>query len=1076
MGIKGPIENHEDESTISTLSAEEQELSVKASRSLIQALYEDSRNRSSVEDALISSRFNSEREIFEALPLSEEDIQDFESRLYTPRLSAFTLIFLREVVRFVHEMRKAAKHRHLNTFLFAFREKFLSVSPCIINYLNFVDQLIFATESSRIPETMGWFSTSSVGEFVNTLAFSSDDIVEQIAEAIGERPTAEIVDVIHIIHNIGAQALADGDWAFPAYKRCMDLLQKISQIRIQPIVQYALDNALEGLEKELGHPTKSAVAYMGNPIEGRPLSSFSSEMQKEDEIISRKIVPFAPFLAGDRFTKIAKDAVAIADHSNMVQQIGFYSINESVDISGPSLAAVQEAMNGIDRENLKRYPGDFLLFLHNEIFYPAFGQDCYEKWHEVIPEFSTEELRSIITTEQDLSAFRLRDEKMRVELHAKAKQNMCVLLIEKARDLLHKLPSEIIARIHPDMLATLESDSNQTPYQDTFYAAIDFLKFAIVLGKSRSEIAEILGNERGLTVAQAERVLRDFGNEDGMFLPVRDAAEAEYQIFLQENREMEADIKERLSRKLQKEFHHGLANHKKNLSQLLESLAKTMDEQRTSVSFYLLDELIEDPFLSPYIKDPENDSRLLQQLHRPELRERIERDLGCSIRDISLHSQLQLLRFLVDENRETFNRLRTVLEMHPGIRDAILSAFLVCASNSELGNDIISLAERADSEATFPLIADILGIVDEKYTLMKGRGGERIGKSDKFDSVILKRTIALIKEVCALPEDVEMEHFIDQAKQYQHDTIAWGALFKAVASNDQHGPISPDEMSFLYRDIKVDTVPCGSLVSKLDRDKMQSAENYANPKLFGPREYDMIVRNLRKAYRDVDPGWLEVLIDNIPRDLNDPNTTFVLVKNQKTGDLVGVIKFRSDPDNPGAYYLGTMYVDEGFEKGFGVGDYLQQTAASLMEKGAPYSGSVALSNVAMERHINVAGAVGTALVFEEDGQHSSKELLKVSWNTGFELRSKNADQFSEERIKKMAEEGFEEDGIAARLFNTSIGESALFVKSARKFLDEGYVISRYFYGQKNGKPDLRKTYVVFEKVKKREKRSDLQVA
>ncbi len=83
---------------------------------------------------------------------------------------------------------------------------------------------------------------------------------------------------------------------------------------------------------------------------------------------------------------------------------------------------------------------------------------------------------------------------------------------------------------------------------------------------------------------------------------------------------------------------------------------------------------------------------LIQQMNRPAIRQKIEGDLGISLADIPLRSQIHLLRFLADKDSVIFDRLRSVLQKHPTHSKNILLSFLACSEDQEMGNIILALA------------------------------------------------------------------------------------------------------------------------------------------------------------------------------------------------------------------------------------------------------------------------------------------------------------------------------------------------------------------------------------------------
>lgn len=89
---------------------------------------------------------------------------------------------------------------------------------------------------------------------------------------------------------------------------------------------------------------------------------------------------------------------------------------------------------------------------------------------------------------------------------------------------------------------------------------------------------------------------------------------------------------------------------------------------------------------------------LLQHLQRPEFRGRIEDDLGVELRDISLRSQVQLLRYLSDQDPAGYTRLLTVLNRQPDSAHDIAESFLAFGENPDMAETILNVAELLEAD------------------------------------------------------------------------------------------------------------------------------------------------------------------------------------------------------------------------------------------------------------------------------------------------------------------------------------------------------------------------------------------
>lgn len=157
--------------------------------------------------------------------------------------------------------------------------------------------------------------------------------------------------------------------------------------------------------------------------------------------------------------------------------------------------------------------------------------------------------------------------------------------------------------------------------------------------------------------------------------------------------------------------------------------------------------LAADPDLNPFAKTEERDlPLLLQHLHSPALRLRVENDLGIRLRDIPLRSQIHLLRFLADQDATGYNRLRDTLHTLPDAAPDIAHSFLAFAEHPELGNTVLATAEllRDDEKAAkklFGAYATFARSVDWETSQILGVGAHALQERMPERSAVLRHLL-----------------------------------------------------------------------------------------------------------------------------------------------------------------------------------------------------------------------------------------------------------------------------------------------------------------------------------------------
>lgn len=140
----------------------------------------------------------------------------------------------------------------------------------------------------------------------------------------------------------------------------------------------------------------------------------------------------------------------------------------------------------------------------------------------------------------------------------------------------------------------------------------------------------------------------------------------------------------------------------------LEKVYEANKEKATVFSPIPGEVFFEDPTILPYgqEKADEEEFVLMQQLHRPEFRNFIEKRLGVALGELTLRSQLQLLRFLSTQSSEQFGALEEALGM-PGLeRKVFLESFFAGAENSKYGEALLSVAQAWAPQESNAFFAD----------------------------------------------------------------------------------------------------------------------------------------------------------------------------------------------------------------------------------------------------------------------------------------------------------------------------------------------------------------------------------
>jgi hypothetical protein len=297
---------------------------------------------------------------------------------------------------------------------------------------------------------------------------------------------------------------------------------------------------------------------------------------------------------------------------------------------------------------------------------------------------------------------------------------------------------------------------------------------------------------------------------------------------------------------------------------------------------------------------------LLQRLHHPMLVKQAEADLNITFKSISLRSQVQLLRFLAENNTESFLRLQKVLLRHKASEYSILESFLAAGENKEFGNTILDLAEKLqpdDAAKVFKRYSQIVELVDGNESKIFARAGiiEPSPKQiqDTRRSLIRKANSLLESSLHEINEGgdpksqtAKLTHLLARAED---EVLVTSALYKSIP---------PAQRADLTLSI--------SAASELNSDEITLMQKIGR-------------ENSDSTYKS-DPVYREWTKQSLGGAFTDPSCTYYVLRVK--GQIVAFM--RSTPtDDPGTLYIGSFNADK-FHMDSGLGfDFFSQVVGKL---------------------------------------------------------------------------------------------------------------------------------------------------
>ena len=480
---------------------------------------------------------------------------------------------------------------------------------------------------------------------------------------------------------------------------------------------------------------------------------------------------------------------------------------------------------------------------------------------------------------------------------------------------------------------------------------------------------------------------------------------------------------------------------------ILTKKTEELREQIPQVFFENLNRLSIDEQVNPFAKDANEDEILLfQQLHVPEMRKAIEKDLGIELTEIPLRSQFYLLQYISDKEGLKFGQLKDCLEKNPNIKGDIAYAFLICAENSQYADAILEIAneyEENDLKGIFSKYREIAEGTRQIESLMQAQFKKEkefsISQIQLTARTVLQKANEVLLDFSGRikkGEVLDENNLKQKLESIKADQIFFTSVFKNFAKNNP-------EASF--EDFK-----------GLSFETMSSPE----VKKYSERFFEIANENNQNE----NPIVQEIVRKGLEKGLENEKTVFdVLLKDE---DPIALQRF----DDEGTYYYyGSVNVDVKYH-GSAIFEQMKKESLDRRAKEKPIKAHCNSANFVSSQYVENSGFVidGTVLdggVEEKDGRTIDNRLFTFAIerddqkNGNYQYRQ----HVSTEQLKAMENQLREdlESGKESRkellhnrkpfVISFEENQRPTFFKLAEKLTKEyGYVISRYFFEGKTG--------------------------
>ena len=635
--------------------------------------------------------------------LKPDDVLALREGRRTPRLRALALLFFHTLLDMLHANRNEQDRDTIAVFLQTvetglFRRGEITMS----DFLPPADKVTIAAEMTTIPDAQSAIGNHLVGELSRDLA--EHDVPEQeIIEEIARQPTPHVLDILHFLPVIVARAnqhQADR-YQQDAIAVCTAVGRLIEGIRTRLPSMLVHIEAMLARDRIVVEDMRSSLEGMGyrDVHAARLAEALPEHVSEECEHLLRQVRLDPIPDKHKNIIGVALDAVGMLDGSALVGDIALID-RKNLPAPLPVAAADVERLMAAGFHSITGYIGE----VHRRLLVPWQGQEkATGIWCDILDMEPVKVQPFLDSLERFENQLR---KQQRSEQH-------CSGEISVRRSLLEVALLEDIDRI---LLETGQSpfagqESLWRQYRDAVdrydnRAAIQALRQLLAVGNVRHDAHERVaaaGVVHGAdeTMSRLQQRLVRFGEECSAMEQqcMRDFAPTiqEHLAFANDGLCIDA---------MQSEL-----DDKPDVQQgILDALAPlaTAAGRLPQVHFGDCETVLSDPRFTPFGGNSREIALLLRHLHRPAMRTFIELQLGARLQDMTLRSQIHLLRFLQDASPETFERLGEVLKTCGDQSPVILESFLVCAEDLQMGNLILRFAAQEDVRPVFRSYATLI--------------------------------------------------------------------------------------------------------------------------------------------------------------------------------------------------------------------------------------------------------------------------------------------------------------------------------------------------------------------------------
>jgi hypothetical protein len=612
---------------------------------------------------------------------------------------------------------------------------FFAGSPNIASALKINDHFNIAVESTRSLNARNIMGQGLNPELVYRMNF--ENFGDSLLENIKDSSVAEKLDKLNLLEFLMADLIAQG-YAHNGVEKLNNLFQQLKREEKNAFVLSYLEILEERINLEKEHPTRGVVTRLGSPYNARLVDFISQEDKNDSDMLERSVKFDKEDIPGAKLFFIAKDAIAIFDHSNT--PVKFSKINQEKIINQKLSSipcykfdqikiAISDFRNSSIDSNLRG--GIFYKvfdYVNEEILTKYYNCDIDDieflasKWSEFYPDIDKNtwvdffnEIVKVKKSVSELNKYRSERINKALEDNNNLSQECYKLFIDTAPDILNLLENDQKIQLQ-ELYDSFKKYYNEKDY-DGAHSNMDIFLNHIIDNKELNldEIRdknililfdkyEMLQGKHINNFKMADQDIHNYKMSVGKkILPTIEKESDLVDMFLKN--------KKNILFGLEKEIINIENESTKNLQEIVFSDYNNFVRQFK--------------YISPEKIGSRDFELILQHFYRPEMRKYIENKIGIKLKDLPFRYQIYLLKFLSEKSEKELDRVIDFLEKDvedfPENKINKIKAFLSCDSDLKNAEIILRAGELLDekiadknfNKMVFERYANMISLVDK---------------------------------------------------------------------------------------------------------------------------------------------------------------------------------------------------------------------------------------------------------------------------------------------------------------------------------------------------------------------------